>query len=72
MIWWRPSRHTRRAEDQRPRRGPTLAVRGQPAANEAEALELGVIDAIATDVDDLLRQLNGWQAEATGRTITSP
>ncbi len=58
------------------RRGPKaeewaeLAVREAVSANETEALELGVIDAIATDVADLLRQLDGRQADVRGRTVT--
>ncbi|HYN88626.1 MAG TPA: nodulation protein NfeD [Ardenticatenaceae bacterium] len=39
------------------------AVRDAVSATEAEALELGVVDAVAADVPDLLRQLDG-------RTVT--
>lgn len=46
------------------------AVREAASATETEALELGVIDVIATDLPDLLRQLDGRQAEVRGRTVT--
>jgi membrane-bound serine protease (ClpP class) len=36
------------------------AVRDAESATEREALELGVIDLVATDMADLLRQLDGW------------
>ncbi len=58
------------------RRGPKAvewaekAVREAVSANETEALEVGIIDAIATDIPDLLRQLDGRQAEVRGRTVT--
>jgi membrane-bound serine protease (ClpP class) len=37
------------------------AVRESVSATEREALELNVIDLIASDLDDLLAQLDGWQ-----------
>ncbi len=37
------------------------AVRESVSATEREALELNVIDLIASDLDDLLTQLDGWQ-----------
>lgn len=36
-----------------------LAVRESPSVTAAEALEIGAIDLIAADLDDLLRQLDG-------------
>lgn len=58
------------------RRGPEAvawaerAVREAVSANENEALEIGIIDAIATDVPDLLDQLDGMSVEEEGQTIT--
>jgi membrane-bound serine protease (ClpP class) len=40
------------------------------AANAEEALEIGVIDFIAQDLDDLLAQLNGFTVEVNGRDVT--
>jgi len=40
------------------------------AANADEALNLGVIDFIADDLDDLLRQLDGFVVNLNGREIT--
>lgn len=37
------------------------------AATAEQALELGVIDAVASDLDDLLRQLDGLQVEVNGQ-----
>jgi len=45
------------------------AVREAKAATEEEALELGVIDLIATDLDDLLEQLDGRQVEVAGTEV---
>jgi membrane-bound serine protease (ClpP class) len=46
------------------------AVREAKAATADEALELGVIDAIADDVPDLLRQLDGRETEIAGAKVT--
>lgn len=45
------------------------AVREAKAATEDEALELGVIDLIATDVRDLLRQLDGREIVVAGESV---
>jgi len=42
------------------------AVREAVSATDAEALELGVVDLIATDVPDLLRQASGREAVVAG------
>ncbi len=39
------------------------------AVHEREALEVGLIDFIASDVDDLLRQLDGFEVEVQGKHI---
>lgn len=58
------------------RRGPEAvewaeqAVREAVSANEREALEIGIIDVIARDVDELLAELDGSTLETEGRTIT--
>ena len=39
------------------------AVREGASVTEREALEIGVIDLVATDREDLLRQLHGWEVE---------
>lgn len=46
------------------------AVREAKAATEQEALELGVIDVVATDLRDLLDKLDGRQVEVDGRSVT--
>lgn len=46
------------------------AVREAKAATEQEALELGVIDLVATDLRDLLQKLDGRQVEVDGRWVT--
>ncbi|MBC7223002.1 MAG: nodulation protein NfeD [Anaerolineae bacterium] len=46
------------------------AVREARAATEQEALEIGVIDVVATDLRDLLDKLDGRQVEVDGRTVT--
>ncbi|MGC8838031.1 MAG: NfeD family protein [Anaerolineae bacterium] len=46
------------------------AVREAKAATEQEALELGVIDVVATDLRDLLEKLDGRQVEVDGRWVT--
>ncbi len=46
------------------------AVTEAAAATADEALELGVIDVIAQDVPDLLRQLDGRTAVVAGQTVT--
>lgn len=58
------------------RRGPEAvewaekAVREAVSANENEALEIGIIDAIAGDVPELLEKLDGMSIEEDGQTIT--
>ena len=42
------------------------AITEAKAANEDEALELGVVDFVATDLDDLLEQLDGFTVEVNG------
>lgn len=55
------------------RRGPRAVAWAREAVIEAkaatadEALELGVVDAVATNLDDLLRQLDGRQVEVNGQ-----
>lgn len=55
------------------RRGETAVAWARKAVIEAkaataeQALELGVIDAVAVDVDDLLRQLDGLEVEVNGQ-----
>ena len=46
------------------------AVEEAAAATAQEALELGVIDVIANDVDDLLQQLDGFEVEVGGEKHT--
>jgi membrane-bound serine protease (ClpP class) len=46
------------------------AVTEAVAATADEALQLGVVDLIATDVNDLLRQLDGFQVIVQGRAVT--
>jgi len=47
------------------------AVRESVSATEQEALELNVIDMVATDLDNLVAQLDGWQVTmADERVIT--
>lgn len=46
------------------------AVRSSESLSAAAALDMGVIDLIADDLDDLLRQLDGWDVEGT--TLTLP
>jgi membrane-bound serine protease (ClpP class) len=58
------------------RRGETAvnwarkAVIESKAATAEQALELGVIDAVAVDVEDLLRQLDGLEVEVNGQQQT--
>jgi membrane-bound serine protease (ClpP class) len=58
------------------RRGDRAVEWAQKAVSEAaaatadEALELGVVDAVATDVPDLLKQLDGRSVTVGGRQIT--
>lgn len=44
----------------------TKAVEEAAAATAEEALELGVIDFVATDVDDLLQQMDGFEVQIDG------
>lgn len=46
------------------------AVREAVSLPASEALKRGVIDVIAADLDDLLRQLDGRSIELNGRTVT--
>ncbi len=46
------------------------AVRESIVATETEALEQGVIDLIADDLDDLLQQLDGREVQLRDRTLT--
>jgi membrane-bound serine protease (ClpP class) len=46
------------------------AVRAAESLSAEQALESNVIDLIATDLSDLLEQLDGWQVEIDGREIT--
>jgi len=45
-------------------------VREAVSLPASEALKLNVVDLVATDLDDLLRQLNGRSVKLDGRTIT--
>jgi len=42
------------------------AVREAASVPASEALELNVIDIVASDLDDLVRQLDGWKATISG------
>jgi membrane-bound serine protease (ClpP class) len=46
------------------------AITEAKAANAQEALEIGVIDFIAKDMDDLLTQLDGFTVEVRGEEVT--
>ncbi len=46
------------------------AVEEAKAATAAEALELGVIDFVADDLDDLLAQMDGFKVEVKGEAVT--
>ena len=46
------------------------AVRDAVSLSASEALKLRVIDLVATDLDDLLRQLNGRSIRLNDRTVT--
>jgi membrane-bound serine protease (ClpP class) len=46
------------------------AVRESVSATEQEALSLGVIDVVANDVPDLLRQVDGRQVSVQGQPVT--
>jgi membrane-bound serine protease (ClpP class) len=58
------------------RRGERAAAWAESAIEEAkaataqEALELGVIDFVARDLDDLLEQMDGLQVEVQDQTVT--
>jgi membrane-bound serine protease (ClpP class) len=45
------------------------AVREAEAITQDEALKLGVIDFVASDVDDLLRAVEGREVEVAGKTV---
>ena len=45
-------------------------VENAVAVSADEALEIGLVDIIATDVPDLLSQLDGWTVDKDGETIT--
>jgi membrane-bound serine protease (ClpP class) len=46
------------------------AVEEAKAATAEEALELGVIDFVADDLEDLLEQMDGFQVEVNNREVT--
>jgi membrane-bound serine protease (ClpP class) len=46
------------------------AVREAVSLSASEALELKVIDLVATDLDDLLKQVNGRRVKMNGQSIT--
>ena len=46
------------------------AVEEAEVATAEEALALGVIDFVATDLNDLLRQMDGYTVEVNGRPVT--
>jgi membrane-bound serine protease (ClpP class) len=46
------------------------AVRSADSVSAQAALELNVIDLIAADFNDLVSQLDGWQADVGGREVT--
>jgi membrane-bound serine protease (ClpP class) len=46
------------------------AVEEAKAATADEALELGVIDFVASDLDDLLAQMDGFEVEVKGEAVT--
>lgn len=46
------------------------AVRQSVSATASEALKLGVVDLVATDMGDLLAKLDGRQVKQAGRTVT--
>jgi membrane-bound serine protease (ClpP class) len=58
------------------RRGPAAValaeatIREASAASANEALDIGLVDFIATDLDDLLSQLDGFPVMMNGETIT--
>jgi membrane-bound serine protease (ClpP class) len=58
------------------RRGPAAValaeatIREAAAASANEALDIGLVDFIATDLDDLLSQLDGFPVMMNGETIT--
>jgi membrane-bound serine protease (ClpP class) len=46
------------------------AIQEAKAATAEEALQLGVIDFVATDVNDLLRQMDGFQVKVNNQDVT--
>jgi membrane-bound serine protease (ClpP class) len=46
------------------------AIEEAQAATAQEALEMGVIDFLAVDMDDLLEQMDGFQVEVQGQEVT--
>ena len=46
------------------------AITEAKAASADEALDLGVIDFIAPDLDDLLKQMDGFKIEVSGKEVT--
>ncbi|RME97218.1 MAG: nodulation protein NfeD [Chloroflexi bacterium] len=46
------------------------AVTDAKAANAQEALELGVVDFVANDLDDLLQQMDGFTVQVNGDPVT--
>ncbi len=47
------------------------AVRESVSASEQEAIELNIIDTVATDLDDLLTQLDGWDVTMLDGSIVT-
>jgi membrane-bound serine protease (ClpP class) len=45
------------------------SVREGRSVSSREAVEIGVVDLIADDLDDLLSQLDGWELSSLGRTL---
>ena len=45
------------------------AVRAAESLSSLDALEMNVIDLVADDLSDLLRQLDGWEVEINGRSF---
>lgn len=43
------------------------AVRESVSATETEALEHNIVDLIASDIDDLINKLNGWEVKERGK-----
>ena len=46
------------------------AVREAASLSSEQALQQGVIDIVADDIDNLLKQLDGWHTTAAGQSVT--